>query len=201
MRKIIALLAVVILPLALASCYMPTKYDLKIQILKDGRYAYEYEGDLIHLRFLQKLGTKEVAQGSPEERAQADIYIADLKRDQGFTSIKYVGEARFRVKYRHQGNINERKSYSFVRRNGWFMRILRNQPGVVELQGNKLPKNYRDELIATGFDSWGKIRVWSDAKVEFHNAGFVQEGSPTMYEWIIRSMAEPTPKMVIGIDP
>ncbi len=185
----------------LASCYMPSAYQLRIQILKDGRFAYEYEGDLLHLGFLQKLGKKEVLQGSPEETEWSDIYIKDLNRDEGFSEIKYKGEARFKVKFRFKGNINEMKSYSFVRRNAWFMRIARTSPGVVELKSNKLPEDYRKELEASGFIAWGRVRIWTDAEVTYNNAQAVTPGGTSLYEWGIRSNEDELPRMVIGIIP
>ncbi|MDX1737022.1 MAG: hypothetical protein R3261_02230 [Alphaproteobacteria bacterium] len=180
---------------------MPSAYQLRIQILNDGRFAYEYEGDLIHLRFLSKLGQKEIEQGSLEETEWSEIYRRDLARDEGFQSIRYKGEARFAVRYRFEGNINELKSYHFVRRNAWFMRIARTAPGVVELSSNKLPENYRKELEAGGFISWGRVRVWTDANVTFDNA-IAKSGSGTvLYEWAMRSNEDELPKMVIGIIP
>lgn len=187
--------------LVLASCYMPSAYQLRIQMLNDGRFAYEYEGDLLHLRFLSKLGNKEVLQGSPEEIEWSEVYIKDLKRDEGFYDIKYKGEARFKVKYRFKGNINEMKSYNFVRRNAWFMRISRTAPGVVEIKSNKLPENYRKELEASGFISWGRIRLWTDANVTYNNAHAVTEGGKALYEWAIRSNEDESPRIILGITP
>ncbi len=187
--------------LLLASCYMPSAYQLRIQILQDGRFAYEYEGDLLHLRFLSKLGLGEIQQGSAEEIEWAEIYEKDLRRDEGFSEIKYKGEGRFLVKFRFKGNINELRSYHFVRRNAWFMRIARTAPGVVELKSNKLPENYRKELEAGGFIPWGRIRVWTDAEVTFENATAVSGSGTRLYEWAIRSSEDELPRMVIGITP
>lgn len=210
--------------LLLSSCYLPTGYDLKIQILKDGRFAYEYEGDLIHLGFLQDIGWKKMLESGVEpseqvreiwdarnvdeddilafdEQEKVGVYERDLKRDRGFSEVRYKGQARYAVKYRFQGDINERRSFFFVRRNAWFMRIARSAPGVVELTSNKLPSDYRQELMAGGFDAWGTVRVWTDAQVEFHNATSVQEGSPALYTWEINSMEEPAPRMVIAVTP
>ena len=194
---------IILLPalIALASCYMPSAYQLRIQMLKDGRFAYEYEGDLIHLRFLGKLGQREILQGSSEEREWADIYERDLRRDDGFKSIRYKGEGRFAVTYRFTGNINELKSYRFVRRNGWFMQIARTSPGVVEIKGNKLPENYRKELEASGFISWGRVRIWTDANVAFDNAVAKSGAGTVLYEWALRSNEDPMPRMVLEITP
>lgn len=217
-------IAVIVCLLALNSCYLPTGYDLKIQILKDGRYAFEYEGDLIHLGFLQDIGWKQMVEKGVEPSEQVreiwdarnvdeedilafnedekiDVYKRDLMRDKGFSEVRYKGQARYAVKYRYQGDINERPSYRFVRRNAWFLRIVRTAPGVVELRSNKLPEDYRRELIAGGFDAWGRIRVWTDADVEFHNAGQVTQGDLAVYTWDIRSMEDPAPRMVIAITP
>lgn len=223
--KILARSIVLLVSLFLLnSCYLPTGYDLKIQILKDGRYAFEYEGDLIHLGFLQDIGWKQMLQRGVEpsekvrkiwdarglsesdilafdEKDKIDVYKQDLLRDSGFSEVRYKGQARYAVKYRYQGNVYEQPSYRFVRRNAWFLRIAKTAPGVVEIVSNKLPKDYRRDLIAGGFDAWGKIRIWTNADVKFQNANSVKSGDLSLYTWDIQSMEDPGPRMVIAIPP
>lgn len=222
MKRFLKLLFVLSAVYGVSGCYLPTDYDLRVQILNDGRYAFEYEGDVVHVGFLQRLGWKKMLEEGREpseyveetwanmnldrddildydEDKRAGIYKRDLERDRGFEAVEYQGQARYNVKYRYQGNIRKQKSFTFVRRNGWFMRIARTAPGVVELKGNSLPSNHEDALIEGGFDSYGTVRVWTDANVVSHNATSVQQGSPSLYRWDIRSMKDPTPSMVIGI--
>lgn len=184
--------------LMLSSCYLPNNFTINIQITRDGDYAFEYDGSLTHLGFLQKLANRELDEAG--KREYQGVYERDLKRDKGFSKVEFDDQARYLVKYRRQGNMNSHKSFSFARRNGWFLRIARTQPGVVELNGNKLPKNYIDALIDAGFDTYGTIRVWTNAEVGFENATSVQKGDGmTLYEWQISSMRNPSPRMVLAI--
>ena len=75
------------------------------------------------------------------------------------------------------------------------------QPHIIEVFGDKAPQEVREELMAKGFDITGRVRVWTDARVGYHNATRVVEGSPTLYEWDIQSMADPTPRMFVAHTP
>ena len=50
-----------------------------------------------------------------------------------------------------------------------------------------------------GFDVDGVVQLWTDAQVLDHNAQEVQPGSPTLYRWVIRSIDDPLPRMVMNL--
>ena len=193
-KRLLAFLPIILL----MGCYLPNNFELNMQLSKSGKYAMEYDGTLTHLGFLQRIGRGELNEAEVKENVAK--FETDLRRDSAFSKVDYEDQARYAVKYSYQGNIHKRKLHSFVQRNGWFMSIRKSKPGVVEIKGNKLPKQYIDELIASGFDSYGTVRVWTDAKVGFHNAQNVVEGDLTLYEWFIESMRDPSPSMVIAIE-
>ena len=192
-KRLLAFLPVVLL----MGCYLPNNFELNMQITETGEYAMVYDGTLTHLGFLQRIGRGELDEAGIVENIAK--FEADLRRDSAFKKIEYIDQARYQVEYSYQGNIHKRKLHSFVQRSGWFMSIRKSKPGVVEIKGNKLPKQYIDELIASGFDSYGTIRVWTNAEVGSHNAQNVVKGDLTLYEWFVESMRDTTPRMVLSI--
>ena len=194
MRRTVAAVLGLAVVLVLSGCYLPDRFKLNMNIDKSGKYAFIYEGDLVAFNFLRKIGANEVRQDDPDEIA---VYVQDLKRDSGFSEVTYIGQARYKVKYKRQSNIVERGNFSFVRRNAPFMTIKRGEDGLVRIEGDKPNKQYRDELVAKGFDTRGVVRLWTNARVIDHNAQQVIQGNPTQYVWDIQSIQQPTPKLTL----
>ncbi|RVU36361.1 hypothetical protein EOI86_14210 [Hwanghaeella grinnelliae] len=192
-RAIVSVLALGTL-LMLSGCYLPDRFQLNMNIDKSGKYAFIYEGDLIAFNFLRKIGQGEVRADDKEEIA---VYVQDLERDSAFEEVTYLGNARYRVKYKRQSNILEHPSFSFVRRNAAFMMLKRGEDGLIQVEGDKPNKRYRDELKAKGYNIRGVVRVWTNARVLDHNAEQVIQGNPTQYVWDIQSFEQPTPKMTL----
>lgn len=190
-------LALVLVFAALSGCYLPDRFRLDMNFQRDGAYAFTYNGDLMAVNFFRKIGQGEV-RADDEKEIQA--YINDLRRDSGFSAIEYLGQARYRVSYRRQSNILKRPQFSFVRRNAPFLRILRNADGLVVVEGDRPKKAYRDQLNQAGFDVDGVVQIWTDAQVLDHNAQEVQSGSPALYRWVIRSVNEPLPRIVMNLN-
>lgn len=195
-RRLAANLAVSLVALAaLAGCYLPDDFRADMQLAPDGRYAFVYEGDLTQLQFLQRIGTGEL-QG--ERLADyVGIYERDLKRDSGFTRVEYEGDARYRVRYERSENLRKSRQFSFPRRAGAFLGVRINEMGLIELFGDSLPEQHREELIRRGFQSRGTLRVWVQGEVLDHNAESVTPGSPPLYQWTFRSIADPPPRLLL----
>lgn len=194
LRRVTASIFGLAVLLLLSGCYLPDRFQLSMNIDKGGKYAFIYEGDLVAFNFLRKIGQGEVRADDADEIA---VYEQDLKRDSGFEEVTYLGQARYRVKYKRQSNILERGSFSFVRRNAPFMVIKRGEDGLVRIEGDKPNKQYRDELVDKGFDTRGVVRLWTNARVLDHNAQQVIQGNPTQYVWDIQSIQQPTPKLTL----
>ncbi|MBP5858012.1 hypothetical protein KAJ83_13420 [Marivibrio halodurans] len=182
--------------LALAGCYLPDNFRADLQVAADGRYAFVYEGDLTQLQFLQRIGTGEL---DGERLAEyVGIYERDLKRDSGFKKIEYLGNARYHVRYEQSGDLTETRQFSFPRRNAKFLGLRVREDGLIEIFGDKLPEQHREELLARGFDARGIVRVWARGEVLTHNAESVTQGSPPLYQWTIRSLRDPTPNLILA---
>lgn len=192
--RLLTLCGLLILP----GCYMPSDFVLNMRFEPDGRYAFDYEGDLIQLAFLQRIGKGEL-KTRDEIARYTDIYARDLERDKGFKKVVSNGTARYAVTYHHEGNIIKERSFNFVRRNGWFMRIGHYPDGTVRIEGNVLPSDYRNELIAKGFDGRGVIRIWTKAKVVSSNATGKTEGELPSYEWQISTLRDPAPQLTLQL--
>ena len=176
----------------LTGCYLPDRFELRLNLQRDGEYAFTYKGDLLAFNFLRKIGAGEASANDADE---IQVYENDLRRDSGFSEVSYLGQGRYRVDYRRQSNILKRPSFSFVRRNAPFMTVKRTADGVVTIAGDRPNKQYRDELVAKGFNTRGVVRIWTDARVVDHNANQVIEGSPTQYVWDIQSIRQPAPRL------
>lgn len=110
-------LAVLALFVALtASCYLPNKFELTMQVAPDGRYAVAYDGTLTQLLFLQRIGSGELQGHAIDE--YVGIYENEMRRNSGFKEVTYLGNAEYQVKYEKQGSLAKEKQYSFPTRRG-----------------------------------------------------------------------------------
>ncbi|MBL4721822.1 MAG: hypothetical protein JKY20_11925 [Alphaproteobacteria bacterium] len=179
----------------LSGCYLPSNYEADFNISKNGDFAFRYTGNITSIPLLSKIGKGELSREQIEESIA--IYKRDLERDSSFEKVQYVTEGRYKVKYEYRENILKSKSFTFIRSNAHFLRLMRRKDGYTEIQGNRPPKKYIDELISKGFDSRGVLRVWTDAKVLKHNAQLVKKGPKTVYVWALNSMRDPLPSMIL----
>ena len=194
-RPILAVLAVVML----AGCYMPNRFEAGMQIRRDGKYAFTYEGELTSLQLLRKLGMGEFDGDADGFREYVAIFERDLRRDSGFQEVSYWRQAAFRARYLHEGDLDRDRSFNFVRLNSRFLGLKNMGDGRVELSGNRLPKAYQDALLEGGFDSRGTFRLWTDARVIDHNADTVEGQGLVLYTWRIESMRQELPRMVLQL--
>ena len=184
--------------LLLAGCYLPLDFEADINIDAKGRYAVRYKGDIIAVTLLGKISKGKI-EGTSEIKEQAAIYRRDLMRDKSFKKVEHKKFARFGAVYEHQGDIRQEKSFDFVRSNSRFFAIHQRKDGLIEVLGDRPPKNHVDGLIERGIDTRGVLRIWTNAKVVSHNAPQVRQGSPAVYQWTIRTMRDPLPSMILQL--
>ncbi|MFT6582941.1 MAG: hypothetical protein ACJAU6_003389 [Alphaproteobacteria bacterium] len=179
----------------LSGCYLPSNYEADFNISKNGDFAFRYIGNVTSIPLLSAIGKGDLSAEDLEEKIA--IYKRDLEREPAFKSVQYVTEGRYKVKFEYRSNLHESKSFTFIRSNAHFLRLMKQEDGYSEIQGNRPPKKYIDELIEKGFDARGVLRVWTDAKVLKHNAELVKKGPKTVYVWAINSMRDPLPAMIL----
>lgn len=187
--------ALALILLVASGCFLPSNFEADFNIDQNGGFAFRYKGDLTSIPLLSKIGKGNL---SPDAlKKNIATYKRDMTRDTAFKQVDYVEQARFKVHFEYQNNINQSKSFTFIRSSAHFLRLKKRKDGYTEIQGNRLPKRYVDELIEKGYDTKGVLRVWTDAKVIRHNATTVKKGPKTLYVWQINSMRDPLPSMIL----
>jgi hypothetical protein len=193
--RIASLFAVLLL---VGGCYLPMNFQVDLNIDKSGKFAFRYRGDILAVTLMRKISFGKVE--GAEIAEQAEVYERDLARDSGFKKIEHIGNALFRVEFDRQGNIQREKTFNFVRSNALFLAIKLREDGRVEVFGDRPPKRLIDALINLGVDARGTFRVWTNATVVSHNAPQAREGGPQpVYQWVIKSLRDPPPKLVLQL--
>lgn len=215
--------------LALGACYLPNKFELTMQIAPDGRYAVTYDGTLTQLQFLQRIGSGDLVGGEIDE--YVGIYEDEMRRNSGFKEVTYLGNAEYQVKFEKQGSLAREKQFSFPSRRGVILGLRRwtaasaadyiarfeatghpalpalaaagfqREPHIMEIFGDRLPAKMRRDLISNGFWVRGTIRIWTSAKVGYHNADQVVEGDPALFVWEIDDLNDPAPQIIMAWTP
>lgn len=227
-RALKPLLALLLIGMT-ASCYLPNKFTLTMQVAPDGRYSVSYDGTLTQLQLLQRIGAGELKGAQIDE--YVNIYESELRRRTGFKEVTYRGRAEYQVKFERQGSLARERQFSFPTRQGVLMGLRRwtaetaagymsrfeqmghpalfsmreagfqREPNIMEIFGDKLPQRIRADLEANGWWIQGSIRIWSDAKIGYHNAQQVVPGSPTLYIWDVNDLDTEPPHMIMAWTP
>jgi len=181
--------------LLLTGCYLPDRFKVELTLEANGDYLYTYSGELLSYNFLRKIGQGEA---TADDKEQIDIYANDLKRDSSFKKVTYIGNARYRVVYEKESNILERRTFSFVSRRSPFLTLKQREDGAIEITGNRPAKQYRDELIAKGFDTRGTILIRSKMRSIEDNADESRLGGEyDLYAWVYETIEKEVPKLVM----
>ncbi|MGE4219311.1 MAG: hypothetical protein AB7G39_07665 [Alphaproteobacteria bacterium] len=182
--------------LLLVGCYLPSEYNADLRITPDGRYNFRYEGFLTSGYMLQRMAEK----ASPAELAEkAGVVERDLRRDQNFSEVTYVGNGTYRVKYERHGNIDEQGSFTFVRLNSRIFTIQRGDDGVIKMFGAKPDAKTVKAVEDAGLKTKGIVRVQTEARVTDHNAHQVIPGEKPIYIWNLDNLRMPSPRLEFPI--
>jgi len=189
------------LPLLLSGCYLPTDFDVLIQVTGDGRYVLAYKGQLTSVGLAKSLRS-----GNSTEKESADkirkVQLGLLKRDSGFKSVEYEGQGRYLVDYESMGRVQKHRFVTFVDGSSKFLTIkYLEKEGTVTVSGEKMKDQFVRELINMGLQPSGVLRVRTDAKVLEHNADNVRGKRTREYTWDIKGFRGPAPKFVMELRP
>ena len=197
--------------LLFTGCYLPTDFDAQLQIDKRGNYIFRYDGKLTHLGLLRQLARKEITE---QEGLEKVAFIRrDLARDKAFgagatiqkrvANIKHLRDATFEVKYKRSSNINQGRSYSFIRFNSRMLGISRvpnkgkgGEGFLVKVFGDKPNKELIETLEKANLMANGRLRIQTDARVLRHNADKqYSSGGLRVYVWNIKSLKKASPHL------
>lgn len=193
-----ALVVAVFLVVALGGCYLPLRFDAEVKIMRGGYYEMDFDGYLVWLPLYEGLRTGKISPAEEEEKVER--LMVDLTRDTAITDTSYFKLGRFRVRWKKSGDLLRVKSVTFLRRNEIFIGIKYvKRTGLITLRGADVGKSARKRLVAMGLDSVGELRVKTDLPIVEHNATTITGGKQKLLTWKIKSLFDPSPKLVLKL--
>jgi hypothetical protein len=196
-------LSVVAMMLVLTGCYMPIRFDAEIDVSRGGYYEFFFDGYLAKVDLYQGLKDGEI--NRKEELAQVKINEQDFTRDSATKEFKYFKQGHFKVNYQRSGDLLKTKTMTFFRRNEFILGIAYNsETRQISMLGKSLKRDIKDRLRASGLDSSGELRLFTDGEVVSHNATtvrpFPSKGPEyKLYTWKIQNLLAPTPSLKIQV--
>lgn len=189
--------------LVVTGCYMPIRFDAEIDISRGGYYEFFFDGYLAKVELYR--GLKEGEINREEELAQAEIIRQDFERDSATKEFEYFKQGHFKVNYQRSGDLLKTKTMTFFRRNEYILGISYNsETRQISMLGKSLARDIKDRLRASGLDSSGELRIFTDGLVTSHNATTVKPFPSKgpgyqLYTWKIQSLLHPTPALKIQV--
>jgi hypothetical protein len=196
-------LSVVTVMLVLTGCYMPIRFDAEIDVSRGGYYEFFFDGYLAKVQLYQGLKDGEI--NREEERAQVKIIEQDFTRDSATKEFEYFKQGHFKVDYQRSGDLLKTKTMTFFRRNEYILGIAYNsETRQISMLGKSLKRDIKDRLRASGLDSSGELRLFTDGEVVSHNATTVRPFPSKgpgykLYTWKIQNLLAPTPSLKIQV--
>lgn len=196
-------LSVVAVMLLLTGCYMPIRFDAEIDITRGGYYEFFFDGYLAKVQLYQGLKDGEISREKEEE--QVEIIRTDFTRDSATQSFEYFKQGHFRVNYQRSGDLLKTKTMTFFRRNEYILGLSYNsETGQIAMLGKSLKRDVKERLRASGLDSSGELRLFTDGVVTSHNATSVKPFPSKgpgykLYTWKIQNLLAPTPALKIRL--
>ncbi|WNJ98613.1 hypothetical protein L2D14_12120 [Thalassospiraceae bacterium LMO-JJ14] len=204
-RRPLKALAACAMVFVLSSCYMPIRFDAEIDISRTGYYDFIFDGYLAKVELYQDLKDNKIDR--EEELVQVSQIKDDFTRDSAVSEFKYYEKGHFHITYKRAGDLLQAKTMTFFRRNEYILGLSYNKnTGQIAMLGKSLKRDIKDRLRASGLDSSGELRVFTDARVISHNATTVKPFSSKgpnykLYTWKIPNLLAPTPLLKIQAHP
>jgi hypothetical protein len=186
---------------ALASCYLPVRFDAEVELLRTGHYTAFFDGYVADVGLYEDLKNGKL--NALKERDKADLIVTDLKRSSDIKIAKYLRDGIFHVNWMHKGDIIREKMHTFIRRNEAFLtfKYLEDE-GRIIITGRKLKSTQVQQLAKMGLGTTeGQLRIKTAANVTEHNAQKVtkRKSGGYIYIWDIRTFDAPAPKLVVPV--
>ena len=130
---------------------------------------------------------------------------SDIERDPDASDFSYIKQGYFKMHWHREGDLLQAKSVTFLRRNEHIFGIAYNkETRIVNMLGRSLGKSQKDQIVQSGLNTSGELRVITDTKVISHNADEVKDfparGPRTkVYIYRIPNIYRATPQMQISL--
>jgi hypothetical protein len=194
--KMLILLTVLVCSLIwLNSCLYPEKFNMTININKDGQYSFVYDGIMID-DTIREAEMKGESQSKIKNIKEIEDYLHKIPY---FKEVKYVGQGKFKVLFKQEGDANS-GMYFFDKNNKWFA-IEPLFPNIIMIMGSDMNGDIAKTAQKLNFAIDGTIVVTTNATVLGHNARTAPKlfGLFGNYTWEIKSFTGPPPKMLIQL--
>jgi len=176
MKKIIWIVAMV--SLFLAGCFLPEKFESKIDIKKDGSYTLTYNGTIVDIGALDKKPT-------PKEEKRLAAFVKKMKKDPSVKEAKYLGNGRYQIVTKEDKKAGQR---------GNIMDFIKVIPKgkTIHIISHKAKKRDLKELKKLNAKIDGKLIISIPDNMKFE--GTKPDSTPTLgfgnYEWNINSFGK-----------
>lgn len=196
-RTVVRIIGALFLMMILNGCYFPIRFDIEVEISRQGFYKIIFDGYIVHVALYQGLRDGKI--GAEKERKLVANVKTDLTRDSHTSNFRYFNKGRFGFHWEKEGDITRQKFVTFIRRNAAFFSIKYNKEKfTMELTGTSISLSQKKQLRTIDLDMVGEIRIKTDARVVSHNATQVGTRSK-FYIWKINGMEKSSPKMVLSL--
>jgi hypothetical protein len=167
-----------------------------MNITKDGKYSFVYDGVIIddNIRDAQIKGE---SSSETKKRKEVEEY---LQKNPNFKEIKYVGEGKFKVLFKQEGDA--KSETSFIDKDNKWISIEPLFSDIILIIGSSMDSDLEKTLKKLNFAIEGTLVVTTNAKVLGHNARTSPKlfGLVGNYTWEIKSFSDPAPKILIQFE-
>lgn len=189
LKKIWFVLLLCIVSISATSCIIPEKFDIKINIKKDGTFSFVYDGILTYV-----LAKAQSVEGSLSEKDEQNLKAMgdqEFKKDKNFKKVKYIGKGRYEVFYKEEGTLKSKEFFDLIT-------LTRLKGNKVSIKSIKLSEKDIQELDKLKIKIDGTIEIKTDGQVLNNNGNKSFFGSS--YNWRIKRANDPAPQMLIQLN-
>jgi len=188
---------------ALASCYMPVRFDSEITIDRAGYYDLKFDGYMAEVGLYQGLVQGKITPA--EEQDKIAVIERDFTRDPNTKAFEYYRDGHFRVNWERSGDLIAAKTVTFLRRNELIIQLKYvADSGYIVLEGKSMKKENKDRLVQAGLNMQGQIRLKTNLPIKDHNASSTKKDplDPrfTWLVWDIANIYSPRPRAIFIVE-
>ena len=182
--------------MVLSGCFIPEKFDARIDIHKDGSYSLTYDGILTFVPAI--LASSEGKALTAQDETELKRICSEISKDSSIKKSEYLGNGRYKVTFLHQEKAGQ--AYYFVSRE--LFSILPQADGRIVMRSFRPGAKDLAQLKAAGAKIDGTLRISVDSgvKVLQQNADSTPwlNGLWGAYSWSIKSPGA-DPVMVVQV--
>ena len=194
------------LALAFTGCILPKEFEARLDVEKDGRYAFHYEGTIVSLGML---ADRENGQMDEEQEREAATELMENLKNLGLvTDISYLGNAVFKVSCMETGNVLQRPLRMGLKGDKpgpWEFYVFTFEPsadgtGAVfrflpDIDSEEMKARYP----ASGFAMKGTLALTTDLAVESSVGDPFHDTHSGAYIWTVDGLNEKMPAMTLKL--